>query len=155
MRRSKSASERSRDPSAFRRPVRQSTIVPKTSKVKRPGGTLVDLTLQGSFGNGRSPAMPEMKFCPSCAAPLRPKKVEGRVRLSCDADGCEYVFYDNPTPVVAALIEHGGTVLLVRNKEWPEKWDGLVTGFLEKDESPEEGGLREVREELRSEERRV
>ena len=92
--------------------------------------------------------MPQMKFCPSCAAPLLPKKSDGRVRLCCDADGCEYVFYDNPTPVVAALIEHGGTVLLVRNKEWPEKWYGLVTGFLEKDESPEEGVLREVREEL-------
>ena len=64
--------------------------------------------------------MPEMKFCPSCAAPLRPKKVEGRIRLCCEADGCEFVFYNNPTPVVAALVEHGGTVLLVRNKEWPE-----------------------------------
>jgi len=92
--------------------------------------------------------MPEMKFCPSCAAPLRPKKVEGRVRLACGTVGCDYVFYDNPTPVVAALVEHGETVLLVRNKEWPEKWYGLVTGFLEKDESPEQGVLREVREEL-------
>src|SRR4051795_10072887 len=92
--------------------------------------------------------MPEMMFCPSCAAPLRPKKVEGRVRLACGSEGCEYVFYDNPTPVVAALVEHGGTVLLVRNKEWPEKGYGLVTGFLEKDESPEDGVLREVREEL-------
>jgi NAD+ diphosphatase len=92
--------------------------------------------------------MPEMKFCPTCASPLRPNRVEGRVRLACAAESCGYVFYDNPTPVVAALVEHGQTVLLVRNKEWPDKWYGLVSGFLEKDEAPEEGVLREVREEL-------
>jgi NADH pyrophosphatase NudC (nudix superfamily) len=92
--------------------------------------------------------MPEMKFCPSCAGPLRPHKVEDRERLVCCAEGCGYVFYDNPAPVVAALVEHGGTVLLVRNKGWPEKWYGLVSGFLEKGESPEQGVLRELKEEL-------
>jgi NAD+ diphosphatase len=74
--------------------------------------------------------------------------MEGRERLACSSESCAYVFYDNPTPVVAALVEHGPTVLLVRGKGWPEKWYGLVTGFLEKDESPEQGVLREVREEL-------
>src|SRR5438445_5757314 len=92
--------------------------------------------------------MRDMKFCPSCAAPLRRRQMEGRGRLACSSESCGYVFYDNPTPVLAALIEHGGTVLLVRGKGWPEKWYGLVTGFLEKDESPERGVLREVREEL-------
>jgi ADP-ribose pyrophosphatase YjhB (NUDIX family) len=58
------------------------------------------------------------------------------------------VFWDNPTPVVAAIVEFDGEVVLVRNKEWPEKMFGLVTGFLEKGESPEEGILREVKEEL-------
>jgi NADH pyrophosphatase NudC (nudix superfamily) len=79
---------------------------------------------------------------------LQPRTIDGRERLSCSSDSCDYVFYDNPTPVVAALVEHGETVLLVRNKGWPEKWYGLVTGFLEKGESPEDGTLREVREEL-------
>src|SRR5438309_1254651 len=82
----------------------------------------------------------------SFAAPLRPQTPEGRERLHCSTDSCDYVFYDNPVPVVAALVEHGQTVLLVRGKGWPEKWYGLVTGFLEKGESPEEGVLREVRE---------
>jgi NAD+ diphosphatase len=36
----------------------------------------------------------------------------------------------------------------VRQKGWPEKMFGLVTGFLEKGETPEEGILREVQEEL-------
>ena len=56
--------------------------------------------------------------------------------------------WDNPTPVVAAVVEHDGAVVLVRNKGWPEKVFGLVTGFLERGEAPEDGVLREVREEL-------
>ena len=89
-----------------------------------------------------------MKFCPTCASPLVPRIMEERTRLVCSSETCDYVFYDNPVPVVAALLEHGETVLLVRNKGWPEKWYGLVSGFLEKGESPEEGVLREVKEEV-------
>src|SRR5438309_12120535 len=100
----------------------------------------------GVWHGSRVPA--RMKFCPSCASPLSPRELERHTRLGCSSETCDYVFYDNPTPVVAALIEHGGTVLLVRGKGWPEKWYGLVTGFLEKDESPEQGVLREVHEEL-------
>jgi len=89
-----------------------------------------------------------MKFCPSCASALSPRTIEGRERLVCSNDDCDYVYYDNPVPVVAALLEHGDTVILVRNKGWPEKWYGLVSGFLEKGESPEEGVLREIKEEV-------
>ncbi len=56
--------------------------------------------------------------------------------------------YDNPLPVVAAIVEHEGAIILGRNVGWPETWYGLITGFLEKRESPEEGILREVNEEL-------
>ena len=56
--------------------------------------------------------------------------------------------YDNPTPVVAAIVEHEGAVLLVRRQGWPEKMFGLVTGFLERSEAPEQAVLRELREEL-------
>ena len=83
------------------------------------------------------------KFCPSCAAPLALRAGDGR--LAC---ACGYVHWDNPVPVVAAIVEHEGTVILARNKDWPEKMFGLVTGFLEKDEAPEEGVKREVKEEL-------
>jgi ADP-ribose pyrophosphatase YjhB (NUDIX family) len=58
------------------------------------------------------------------------------------------VHWDNPVPVVAAIVEHEGAVILARNRQWPEKMYGLVTGFLEKDEAPEEGVKREVKEEL-------
>lgn len=56
--------------------------------------------------------------------------------------------WNNPVPVVAAIIEHEGRVLLARNQLWPLKFFGLVTGFLEKDETPEVGVLREVEEEV-------
>lgn len=56
--------------------------------------------------------------------------------------------WDNPIPVVAAIVEHEGGVILARNKNWPEKMCGLIAGFLEKAETPEAAVVREVREEL-------
>ena len=91
---------------------------------------------------------PLMKFCPTCASPLEVERRIGRPRWLCSSESCDFVYYDSPVPVVAALLEHGDTVILVRNKGWPDKWFGLVSGFLEKGESPEEGVLREVKEEV-------
>ena len=89
-----------------------------------------------------------MAFCPRCATPLEERIVDGRRREACPREGCGYVLWDNPLPVVAAIVEHESGVLLVRQAGWPEKFFGLVTGFLEKGETPEEGVLREVKEEL-------
>ncbi|MCP4665462.1 MAG: NUDIX domain-containing protein [Deltaproteobacteria bacterium] len=90
----------------------------------------------------------DLKFCPQCGTGLRIADIDGRDRLGCPSEECDYVFWDNPTPVVAAIVELDGEVVLVRNKAWPEKMFGLVTGFLERGESPDEGVLREVKEEL-------
>ena len=87
-------------------------------------------------------------FCPQCAARLISISHEGRSRLACPQAQCDYVFWDNPLPVVAGLVEHQGKVLLIQNKGWPPKWWGLVTGFLERGETAEQGMLREVDEEL-------
>ena len=86
------------------------------------------------------------KFCPNCASELVTVEIEGIQRLKCPA--CDFVHWDNPIPVVAAIVEHEGKVILTRNKGWPEKWVGIVAGFLEKNETPEQGVLREVKEEL-------
>ncbi|MFH2103812.1 MAG: NUDIX hydrolase [Chloroflexota bacterium] len=86
------------------------------------------------------------KFCPQCATALVTGEIDGLSRLKCPA--CDFVFWDNPTPVVAAIVEHEGKVILTQNKGWPEKWFGIVAGFLEKGETPEAGALREVKEEL-------
>lgn len=68
-----------------------------------------------------------------------------RERSACPA--CGWVHWDNPAPVVAAVIEYDGRVLLARNAAWPPKMFALVTGFLERDESPQAAVAREVKEE--------
>ncbi|MCA9522732.1 MAG: NUDIX domain-containing protein [Myxococcales bacterium] len=90
--------------------------------------------------------MKPFRYCPHCATELSVRHDGERERLSCAA--CGFVHYDNPTPVVAAVVEHEGRVILVRNQGWPEKWFGLVTGFLERGETAEAGILRELDEEL-------
>ena len=89
-----------------------------------------------------------MKYCPTCAKELIEAVVDDRTRKRCPDDSCGYVFFENPTPIVAAIVEHDGRVILARNHGWAPGMFGLVTGFLEKGESPDEGVLREVKEEL-------
>jgi NAD+ diphosphatase len=84
-------------------------------------------------------------YCPCCATALVRQTQGERERATCPA--CGWVYWDNPTPVVAALIEYGGKVLLARNRAWPEKMFALVTGFLERDETPSQAVAREVAEE--------
>ncbi|MGB7299082.1 MAG: NUDIX domain-containing protein [Burkholderiaceae bacterium] len=90
-------------------------------------------------------AVTHFAFCPQCAVELSDWHHEGRLRLRCD--GCGWVHWNNPTPVVAAIIEYKDKVLLARNAAWPAKMFALVTGFLEADESPADGIAREVKEE--------
>ncbi|MEN9796893.1 MAG: hydrolase [Pseudomonadota bacterium] len=85
----------------------------------------------------------EYRFCPLCGAPLPPA-----AKPACKGVSCNFVHHDNPTPVVAALLELPGGVVLVRNKGWPEKMFGLPTGFLEAREDPADAVVREVQEEL-------
>lgn len=89
-----------------------------------------------------------MKFCPWCGLELITSDVDGVPRKVCPSESCSYVFWNNPIPVIGAIVERNGDVVLVRNKQWPPKIFGLVTGFLEMGETPEEGILREVHEEL-------
>ncbi len=92
--------------------------------------------------------MAQVIYCPYCGNKLITKNVNGRDYPACTSVNCGYIFWDNPVPVVAAVIEHQGNVLLARNKAWPSKIFGLITGFLEKGESPDTAVLREVKEEL-------
>lgn len=71
-----------------------------------------------------------------------------RERQCCAMPRCGHVFWDNPVPVVAAIVEHEGNIVLARNALWPPGMFGLITGFLERDEEPDEGIVREVKEEL-------
>ena len=92
------------------------------------------------------------RYCPNCATALMQlEAVEDggpKRRLRCPA--CQWTHWNNPTPVLAAIIEctdREGRVLLARNAAWPGRMFALVTGFMEAGETPEEGVRREVGEE--------
>ena len=93
--------------------------------------------------------MPHPTFCQACATPLEwitqledsgPKE-----RLRCPA--CGWTHWNNPTPVLAAVIQYRDQILLARNAAWPGKMYALITGFMEAGESPKDGIAREIKEE--------
>ena len=91
----------------------------------------------------------EFKFCPACAAPLtlQSQMEDGgeKARLRCTA--CDYTHWNNPTPVLAAVVEYQGKILLARNAAWSGEKFALITGFMEAGETPEGGIAREISEE--------
>ena len=91
----------------------------------------------------------EFRFCPQCATPLEFLAMledgGAKERLRCVA--CGYTHWNNPTPVLAAIIELDGQVLLARNAAWPGKVFALITGFMEAGETPLDGIRREIMEE--------
>lgn len=89
-----------------------------------------------------------MQFCPQCGSALTPKDIGGVTRLACSQPACHYVFWDNPVPVIAALVMLEGSYVLARNAGWPNGVFSLITGYLEKNETPEQAVARETREEL-------
>ena len=91
-------------------------------------------------------------YCPNCATPLQliTQAEDGgdKARMRCPA--CTFTHWNNPTPVLAAIIEladRDGMVLLARNAAWSGRMFALITGFMEAGETPEEGIAREVLEE--------
>ena len=92
------------------------------------------------------------RFCLSCGTALAPITVVEdsgpKERLRCPA--CGWTHWNNPTPVLAAVIEcsdREGRLLLARNAAWTGRLFGLITGFMEAGETPEQGIAREVAEE--------
>ena len=93
--------------------------------------------------------MAEFRFCPQCATPLAwSSRLEdgGEVmRLSCTA--CDFTHWNNPTPVLAGIVQVGEQILLARNAAWTGRRFALITGFMEAGETPQEGIEREIAEE--------
>ena len=92
------------------------------------------------------------RYCPQCANPLAhvTQDEDGgpKERLRCAH--CGFTHWNNPTPVLAAIVEcsdQDGKVLLARNAAWAGRMFALITGFMEAGETPEEGISREVAEE--------
>ena len=93
--------------------------------------------------------MNAFRFCPSCATPLAmiAKEEDGGLveRLRCAA--CEWTHWNNPTPVLAGIVQYRDQILLARNAAWPGRRFALITGFMEAGETPEDGIRREIAEE--------
>ena len=94
---------------------------------------------------------PAFRFCPQCAAPLAliAQEEDGgpRERLRCTVPACGWTHWNNPTPVLAAVVQYQDKILLARNAAWSGKMFALITGFMEAGETPEQGIVREILEE--------
>ena len=93
--------------------------------------------------------MSEYRFCPQCATPLAwitQREDSGDTeRLRCPA--CTWTHWNNPTPVLAAVVQYQDKILLARNAAWTQRFFALITGFMEAGETPQEGIVREIAEE--------
>lgn len=86
------------------------------------------------------------KFCPQCATPLELKMEAGRARPVCPR--CGFIAYRNPVPVALVLVERDGALLLTHRLHAPlAGYWAPPAGYVEIDESLEEGARREVKEE--------
>ncbi len=91
--------------------------------------------------------MENFKYCPMCKASLEWNQIDGRDRLLCKE--CGWIDYKNPLPVVTCLVLNSkGELLLIKRGVEPAKdcW-ALPGGFIERQETPEEAGRRELKEE--------
>jgi 8-oxo-dGTP diphosphatase len=90
---------------------------------------------------------PQKRFCSLCGGHLERISHDGRMRLYCRT--CDTINYENPLPATAAVVlDHNKHLLLVKRGMEPGKGEWcLPGGFVEMDESPSEGVLRELHEE--------
>ncbi len=88
--------------------------------------------------------MPLASHCPHCGAPVRPR---GPSAGTCT--GCGREVFANAKPAAGVFLVRGGRVLLIRRGAEPARgrWD-IPGGFLEENEAPKDGAVREIREEL-------
>jgi ADP-ribose pyrophosphatase YjhB (NUDIX family) len=92
----------------------------------------------------------EYKYCPTCKNELKRKPINRENLLSCSK--CNFVFWNNPRPVVSILLPKGGKVLMVqRNQEPLKDYWVLPGGYVQYLEKPEETTKREVKEETSQE----
>lgn len=86
------------------------------------------------------------KFCPQCGTALVLATIHGRERETCPA--CGETFFHKPAPVVLAVIEHAGQLVLIRRKLDPlAGYWAPPGGYVERGESLEDAVVREAREE--------
>lgn len=94
-----------------------------------------------------SPHEKYYKFCPNCKTKLERKLIDGRDRFFCPK--CDFIFWNNPKPVVSILLHNNDKILMLQRANEPLKdyWC-LPGGYINYDETPEEAVKREVSEEI-------
>lgn len=90
----------------------------------------------------------KIKYCPQCSALLELRIIDGFERKVCTAVDCDFVYWDNPVPVVAIIAELGDLIILAHNRNWPKGIFSVISGYIEAKESPEAACVRELKEEL-------
>jgi ADP-ribose pyrophosphatase YjhB (NUDIX family) len=90
--------------------------------------------------------MKSYNFCPHCSNGLIPFNDNGNQFPGCP--DCDFIHYNNPVPVVAAIVPVDNKIVLVQRKYNPDKggWC-LPCGFVNAYEDPKEAAIREVEEE--------
>jgi 8-oxo-dGTP diphosphatase len=88
----------------------------------------------------------DVNYCLRCGHPLEQAERFGQLRPVCPA--CGWIYFADPKVAVAALIQQGDRVLLVRRANDPQRgmWS-LPAGFVDAGEDPAEAVRRECREE--------
>lgn len=88
----------------------------------------------------------QYKFCPTCKTELVRQLTDRRKLLTCP--NCHFIFWNNPKPVVSAILNTPKGILMLQRASQPLKdyWC-LPGGFIDFEETPQEAILREVQEE--------
>ena len=86
------------------------------------------------------------QFCSNCGKENAHGYIEGNIRYHCLS--CKTIHYENPKPTATLICPQKDNILLVKRAFEPGKglW-GLPGGFIELNETPDQGALRELREE--------
>lgn len=88
------------------------------------------------------------RYCPACGGPLQKRHLQPDEPARDVCTRCGRIHFRNAKPTASALVVRDGRVLLVQRAIEPARgaWD-IPGGFLEVDEHPEAGTVRELREE--------
>ncbi|MGA2507835.1 MAG: NUDIX domain-containing protein [Chitinispirillaceae bacterium] len=86
----------------------------------------------------------QFSYCPRCASP----KIDVYMKNAIKCEACGYIYFHNTAAAVAAIVEIGGKILLIRRAHEPKAgFFDLPGGFVDYKESIDEAIVREVKEE--------
>jgi 8-oxo-dGTP diphosphatase len=97
------------------------------------------------YVHGVDEEVPDLGFCQRCGGSLADMRSLGRP-LVCS--GCGFVTWQNPKLATGVVVEHMGSILLVRRNHEPMygRWS-FPSGFVDRGETVEDAACREVLEE--------